>query len=94
MELNRKQKLVMAEQIVNSDEWLLLVSEFNNMSELKRLQLRNSLENGETNKVFFNEGVRAGIEYCLGVPDKLIKENTNFFNRLNTKLYGGVKENG
>lgn len=95
---SREDKLRLFNNLIQSPEWELYKSELERQLAFNKAKINQAAENGDTNKLFGAESYRMALEFCLALPEKLKRENTDFFDRLYKKVvdkfspaYSGMK---
>ena len=79
--LDRKDKLRLSNQLVQSEGWIWFKEELE-----QAVRLRKPTINGKVDD--FTQGVIAGLEWALALPERTYENNTRFFDRLREKVNG------
>ena len=71
---------------VLTEGWELMKSEIERHIVSNKARIDNATENGDASRLFACQAYRMALEYVLALPDKMVKENTAFFDRLYKKV--------
>lgn len=86
---NRQEKLRISNELQSTEGWIFLKEEIEMHIVATRGRINSATEMGDSNKLFAAEAYRMALEYVLHMPEKIKKENTDFFDRLYDRVLSG-----
>ena len=85
MKYNKNQKIRLFEQLLTSEYWDLYKQEIEKQVKLMQPTIHTEIKDSDR---IYRDGIIAGMNWCLDIPERVKKDSENFINRL-VKSLGG-----